>query len=101
MIKPTIGRVVLFWDRSPDRPLQTQAHAALVAYVHSDNMVNLSVFDAEGRPHPQTSVRLLQDDEEAPNGPYCEWMPYQKGQAAKTEALETAAAARSQGATGY
>lgn len=91
MIKPTIGRVVLFWDRSPDRPAQSQAHAALVAFVHSDTMVNLSVFDAEGHPFSQTSVRLLGDNEEAPNGPYCEWMPFQKGQAAKTEALEAAA----------
>jgi hypothetical protein len=91
MIKPSIGRVVLYWDRSPDRPAQSQAHAALVSYVHSDTMVNLSVFDAEGHPFSKTSVRLLQDNDEAPNGPYCEWMPYQKGQAAKTEALEAAA----------
>lgn len=88
MIKPTIGRVVLFWDKSPDIPRQTQPHAALVAFVHSDIMVNLAVFDAAGCPHPRTAVRLLQDDEEAPDGPYCEWMSYQKGQAAKTEALE-------------
>jgi len=92
MIKPTIGRVVWFWDKSPDRPQQSQAHAALVTYVHSDTMVNLAVFDAGGHSHPHGSVLLVQDaDSEVPAGPYCEWMPYQKGQAAKTEALEAAA----------
>jgi hypothetical protein len=101
VIKPTIGRVVWFWDRSADMPRQPQAHAALVTYVHSDTMVNLVVFDAGGNSHPRTSVHLLQEDCEAPVGPYCEWMPYQKGQAAKTEALETAAAARAAGPTNY
>lgn len=101
MIKPTIGRVVWFWDRRPDVPRQSQAHAALVTYVHSDAMVNLAVFDADGHIRSCTSVPLVQDDNEAPAGLYCEWMPYQKGQAAKADALDLTAAARAQGPTSY
>jgi hypothetical protein len=35
-----------------------------------------------------TSVRLVQDGDVIPGGAYCEWIPFQKGQAAKYEALE-------------
>jgi hypothetical protein len=51
-------------------------------------MVNLSVVDHNGRQLGVTSVPLHQLENERPNGMYCEWMPYQQGQAAKTEALE-------------
>ena len=86
MIKPTIGRVVWYWCQKN----QTQPQAAVVAYVHSDTMVNLTVFDENGIPHARTSVFLYQGQEntERPAAIFCEWMPYQKGQAAKTEALE-------------
>ncbi|MGF6697629.1 hypothetical protein OKW38_002241 [Paraburkholderia sp. MM5496-R1] len=89
MIKPTVGRVVWFTPSSitasgnfaPGAPL-----AAIVAHVHSDRLVNLAVFDANGVTHSRTSVPLLQDDEAVPvNGYYAEWMPFQKGQAAKQE----------------
>ena len=55
-------------------------------------MVNVAGFDANGNPFKATSVQLLQDDDQ-PNtvGAYAEWMPYQKGQAEKTEQLEAAA----------
>lgn len=90
-ITPTVGRVVWFTPgasddipRNGDRPL-----AAIVANVWSDSCVNLAVFDANGVSHSRTSVYLLQGGDDPPAGsPYCEWMPYQKGQAAKTEALE-------------
>lgn len=86
MIEPSNGRIVLF---GPEKL------AAIVTHVHSERMVNLCVFSPEGIPIPRTSVPLLQDEDEAPIGThsYCQWMPYQKGQAAKTEALEKAAAA--------
>lgn len=90
MIKPTVGRVVWYWVPKPSP--QTQPMAAMVASVIDDYHVNLVVFDAEGNSHREKNVLLLQDT--GPNGTgmsYCEWMPYQKGQAAKTEALETAA----------
>lgn len=85
-ISPTIGRVVWFWPahreelQSPDQPL-----AAMVTYVHSDTMVNLVVFSPNGSGAGRTSVPLWQDDETSPRPEsfFCEWMPYQKGQAAK------------------
>lgn len=92
MIKPSIGHVVWFTpvsntgssDFAPGAPL-----AAIVAHVHSDRCVNLGVFDANGVVHSRCSVTLLQDDDAKPeNGYYAEWMPFQKGQAAKTEAIE-------------
>lgn len=83
MIKPTVGRVVLYrpvMDGSiacfPDQPL-----AATVAYVWHDRMVNLSVADANGLVHSRTSVPLVQPGDAIPNYPYCEWMPYQLEQA--------------------
>jgi len=90
VIKPTIGRVVLV-QRRPGSTDITQAEPALISYVWSDTMINVGGFDHNGTPFAFTSLRLLQDDEEAPEHCYAEWMPYQKGQAAKTEALEAAA----------
>jgi len=93
MIKPTIGRVVWFRDStlkgaiSKDEP-EPQPCAAIIAFVHSDTLVNLTVFDWNGCPNARTSVPLFQGDGERPDGSFCEWMPYQQGQAAKTEALE-------------
>lgn len=87
MIKPTVGRVVWFFQYVPG-----QGHkgpmAAHVAYVHSDIMLNLMVIDQNGNARPETSIRLIQDNEEIPQQNYACWMPYQQGQAAKTEALE-------------
>lgn len=88
MIKPTIGRVVWYW---PSKELAeeagAQAYAALVTYVHSDYLVNLAVFDVNGDCRSRTHVSLYQahPSEERPNEPHCEWVPYQKGQAAKDE----------------
>lgn len=93
MIKPTVGRVVWYRpfasDLGPhpyDQPL-----AALVAHVWSDTCVNLAVFDANGNQYNKTSVLLLQDDNPRPSEGFCEWMPFQKGQAAKYDAAAKAA----------
>lgn len=92
MIKPTVGRVVWFY-----KYVSGQGHkgplAAHVAFVHSDSMVNLMVIDENGVPRSETSVRLSQEGNDTPQHDYCEWMPYQKGQADKTEALEAKLAA--------
>ncbi len=96
MIKPTNGRVVLYTPpKSSDLPHSFgQTLAALIAHVHSDKMVNLMVIDANGHPHSITSVDLIQEGDTKPEwGNYCEWMPYQKGQAAKTEQAEKKLAA--------
>lgn len=96
-IDPTPGRVVYFfssqdlgWGDHIDG--DDQPRAAIVSRVTSPSTVNLCVFDHNGSPHPMPSVRLLQDGEPrmATEVHWAEWMPYQKGQAAKTEALEKA-----------
>lgn len=92
IITPTIGRIVWFWPHDTDsipHHDDNQALGAMVTYVWHDRMVNLAVFDANGALHQRTSVPLLQDGDAEPiDGFFCEWMPYQKGQAAKAEALE-------------
>lgn len=90
MIKPTIGRIVWFRE-APDQQVlhhdKSQPLAAIVVYVHHDRMVNLAVYDADGGAHARTSVPLLQGDDK-PQGEsmWCEWMPYQVGQAKRHEA---------------
>lgn len=88
MIEPTVGRVVWFYKYS-----QGQRHkgplAAHVAKVINIACVNLMVIDEDGNPRPERDVSLYQDvvGEVLPSCDYCCWMPYQKGQAAKYEAL--------------
>lgn len=102
MIKPTVGRVVWFWLEGADPVaidlfhkahaagewIGIQPQAAIIAYVHGDYCVNLAVFDHDGIPQSRTSVPLWQGEDARPAWMHCEWMPYQKGQAAKTEQLE-------------
>jgi len=91
MIQPTIGRIVWYHPASTEAIPGAggpQPLAAIIAHVWSDTCVNLAVFDANGTANNRTSVYLLQDGAERPGSMYAEWMPYQKGQAAKTEALE-------------
>jgi hypothetical protein len=86
-IKPTVGRVVWFY-----KYVAGQGHkgpmAAHVAFVNTDSHINLMVISENGVPHPEIGVFLRQGDDAIPVHDYCEWMPYQKGQAAKAEALE-------------
>lgn len=97
-IKPTVGRVLHFFPSTlymagrklafgdPSQPL-----AAVIAYVHSDKMVNLTVWDQNGLQFDVCSVQLVQDGDTVPLGSfYAAWMDYQKGQAAKTDELEVA-----------
>lgn len=94
MIKPTVGRVV--WYRPVNEHIPhdaSQPLAAIVTYVHSDRFVNLCVLYQDGHPQSRTSMFLIQEGDEPPNHSYCEWMPFQKGQAAKTDELERALAA--------
>jgi hypothetical protein len=90
MIKPTVGRVVLYTPQKVEGfPHAVDQLAAIVVYVHSDKLINLTVFDSNGGAYGVCSVDLIQDGDPKPEfGRYAEWMPYQKGQAAKTEQLE-------------
>ena len=86
-IPPTIGRVVWFYCDVGNFKGQKPPFTALICHVHSDELVNLAAFDNNGTCHSMTSVKLVQHDDEKPKGHYCAWMPYQLGQAAKTEAV--------------
>lgn len=90
MIKPTVGRVVWYYPfpSDPGPSPGGQPLAAHVAHVWSETCVNLMVIDANGVSYNRTSVLLVQDGSARPDVGFCEWMPYQKGQAAKHEALE-------------
>ncbi len=91
IIKPSIGRVVWFHPARADRIAgqpNDQPCAALVTYVWGDRMVNLMATTPNGVPYGVTSVTLVQDGDATPIERYATWMPYQKGQAAKAEALE-------------
>ncbi|MBB5051108.1 hypothetical protein HNQ36_001062 [Afipia massiliensis] len=89
MISPSIGRIVWFHPHISERDPNAQPLAAIVAKVLSDHAVNLGVFRGDGTTFAMQNVPLLQDDDEIDlEQPFCEWMPFQKGQAAKTEALQ-------------
>ena len=89
MITPTVGRMVWYWPHGADVAKGMQPLSAQIAYVHSDTIINIGYLSPNGEANHATSVRLLREGEAPfPSTPYCEWMPYQKGQAAKTEALE-------------
>lgn len=87
MIKPTVGRVVWYYKYVEGQGFKGPL-AAHIAHVHSDSMVNLMVIDENGNPRSETSVPLEQEENDAHIGSYCCWMPYQKGQAQKTEELQ-------------
>lgn len=86
MIEPTVGRVVWFHPEIGNRDCGATL-AAIVCHVWSITCVNLAVFDSNGAPYNRTSVFLWQGDSERPSSQYAEWMPYQKGQAAKVEQM--------------
>lgn len=93
MITPTVGRVV--WVIRPAESLDIkQPEVGFIIYVWNDHMINVAGFNSNGTPFSSTSLALVQDDEPKPEGKFACWMPYQKGQAAKYEALaaETPAA---------
>lgn len=89
MIEPTIGRQVWFWATHG----AAQPQAATVCFVHHNRLVNLQVIDHTGSARPAANVTLRQPEDSIPFGEFAEWMPFQKGQAAKTEQLERAGAA--------
>lgn len=89
MIEPTIGRVV--WVRNRQGRMHDQPETAQICFVHSKTLVNVGGFDHVGHPFRCVNIPLDQGPPTVlmQGEQYCEWMPFQKGQAQKTEALES------------
>ncbi len=89
MIPPTVGRSLWYRAGTADTfPHKDNAplHSNLCG-VNDDGTINLAVFGFDGSgPYARQNVVLVQGGEPAP-GQAC-WMPYQQGQAAKTEQLQ-------------
>ena len=84
IIPPTVGRIVWYWDDIKSKHDGEQPMAAMVVGVHSDELVNLVTYDFYGNNTGRQGVTLVQPDVDCPEfGGYCEWMPYQLGQASK------------------
>ncbi len=88
-MNPTIGRIVYY---RPNILKPEIVHAALVAAVNDDGTVNLRVTDQNADEYPALRVPFVQDGDERPSRTYAHWMPYQIGQAKKTEEAERALA---------
>ena len=87
MIVPSIGRKVWYRPSHNDKQLGMQAYDdkpfdADVCYVWSDTEVNLVVTDHHGAQYRRTRVPINVPDVL----PRADWMPFQLGQAKKTEA---------------
>jgi len=87
MIKPTVGRIVLFWTERPTPG--AQPWPAIIAKVYDDTLVDVHVFPPRALTYPVNNVTLVQSGDLRPvAGAFVEWMPYQVGQAARTAAAE-------------
>ena len=86
MNKPTVGRQVHFFANGDLNQFfgVKQALAATIAFVHSQNLVNLQVIDGNGQAKPLTSVQLLNDGASADDAPpigsgyYAAWPGYEQ-----------------------
>jgi hypothetical protein len=89
LIKATVGRIVWYGGDKYFQVVEGEPLAAIIAKVNDDSTVNLTVFDGDGSVHGRQNIPLLQgSDKLTPDEPFCTWMPYQVGQAAKNEELE-------------
>lgn len=89
MIKPTVGRNLYFFEHAG----QKEPLAAIIAKVHSDDKINVAVFDETGGTHGRADILLRQPEEAShpkPGTAWCEWMPFQAGQ---SQAVKDAQAA--------
>jgi hypothetical protein len=85
-IEPTVGRTI-HYHPAADHPDAGQLLTAFICKVNADGTVNLAIFDSCGHQFSRQRVPLMQDDVVPldAGSQYCRWMPYQLGQAAKTE----------------
>ena len=93
MIEPSIGRVVWYHpkpqDGDPSPLVPNLPYAALVTCWLDLRTVSLAIFDHKGQMFAREHVSLAQDEDAVEQG-MAEWMPFQKGQAAKPQvSIET------------
>jgi hypothetical protein len=95
MIDPTVGQVVWFYPMGNDRNLLKTPEnleeplAAIIAAVKEPPLISLMVIDFHGHNHSFHTVVLFQGEEgeKVPDRSFAVWMPFQIGQAKKTEIL--------------
>lgn len=84
---PTIGRVIYLYDNAMtgvDRP-----YLGMVADVIGGHTINAVAFSHDGDLIVGGLQNVPHDSDKAPDAKvWWDWMPYQKGQAAKTEELQ-------------
>jgi hypothetical protein len=81
-MQPTVGRMVYYKSYgSPNGEFLSEDRAAVVTAVHENNAVSLCVMNPSGL---FFNLMVHQGSEAG----QWDWMPFQKGQAAKTEELE-------------
>lgn len=95
MIKPTIGRQVLVYRGK--NHLGVQWNPASIYYVHSDTVIDVAGYAADGTQFTERDIELRQDDiakdatklpdtlDYEVHGPFACWMPYQRKQASVGE----------------
>lgn len=80
--EPTIGRIVYVYGYGVAKEM-----AAIVTDVVSGLTIHACVFSGNGVPEPAYKLPHI-SERASVHTPWWDWMPYQKGQAAKTEELE-------------
>jgi hypothetical protein len=83
-IEPTVGRIVHLRIGAGATPL-----AGIISAVNADGTINVGYWTGDARHKGAVDVPLVQDGEPAPKRMHATWMAYQKGQAAKTEQLQS------------
>lgn len=109
IIKPTVGRIVYYYEtiagagatNGKSGFITIGPHAATVTQVHSDNCVNLAVFNQNGNgTFGRTSIKLLAPGETRPfhtnsnAEQWAEWIPYQIEQANNANLIGAGVAAK-------
>lgn len=82
LIEPTLGRSILYRPKFSGYDEDTR-QAAIIAKVNYDGTINIATFNEFGVAENEQNVVIVQGDA-VPEAGQCEWMAYQKGQAAKT-----------------
>ena len=87
--RPTVGRIVHVFGLVDFGIQKSTPRAAIVAFVDpiDDLVINVGVWNTDGSTGPVTGLKHASLPRH-PQELYWDWMDYQKGQAAKTEALE-------------